>query len=681
MHRADRSDTTGTAKGNRRSHHGDTDRTDQVVTLRIALLGNPNTGKSTLFNRLCGLRSKTANHPGSTVEHQVGRCTTAAGEVCDLIDLPGIYSLMLEMPESKLCVDCLEGRIGDGRPDGALIVLDANNLLRNLQFAASALRRGLPSVIAINMVDLAKRRGLIIDEAAATAWLGVPVIAVSARTGAGVERLLEAIANASRAPSQATPILSLPSSEPGSAASSAWAAEVFARIAAHPPLPLDHEMSVHDRLDAAFTHPVLGIVVFALAMSLLFASIYWLAAFPMDAVDSIFGWVGAVVTSLFPSGILRDLAVDGVVGGVAATVVFLPQIVLLFFLLALLEDSGYLARAAFAVDRVMRRFGLPGQAFMPLLSSHACALPGIMATRLIPDARERLTTILVAPFMSCSARVPVYALLTGLLFAGRPIAAGIAFTACYVLGAVAALATAAILRNSILRGPSAPMMLELPDYRLPSLRTAAFVAIDRGFVFLKSAGSVILAIAVVMWWLSAYPKVAPSSESSTLRARAEMIETTAPAQATALIANADRLDERTQQAGSFAGQLGAICQPAFAPIGLDQQLTVAVFTSFLAREVFTTTVFVLAGAGHSADGEELGTLDTVRRATRTDGQALFNIPTAASLLVFFVLAMQCLPTLVVVRRETGSWRWPLAQFVYMSGVAYGAAWLTYRWMS
>ncbi len=651
------------------------------MTLRIALLGNPNTGKSTLFNRLCGLRSKTANHPGSTVEHQVGRCVSATGEEFDIIDLPGIYSLMLEMPESKLCVDCLEGRIDDGRPDGALIVLDANNLLRNLQFAASALRRGLPSVIAINMVDLAQRRGLIIDEAAASALLGVPVIAISARTGAGVERILPALALAARSAARANPSIALPVSEPGSAASCAWAADVFARMAAHPPAPCDHEMSVHDRLDAAFTHPVLGLVVFALTMSLLFASIYWIAAFPMDAVDSIFGWVGELLNSVMPSGILRDLAIDGVVGGVAATVVFLPQIVLLFFLLALLEDSGYLARAAFAVDRVMRRFGLPGQAFMPLLSSHACALPGIMATRLIPDSRERLTTILVAPFMSCSARVPVYALLTGLLFAGRPLAAGLAFTGCYVLGGIAALTTAAIIRKSILRGPSAPMMLELPDYRLPSVRTAAFVAIDRGLVFLKSAGSVILAIAVVMWWLSAYPKSAPSAASIELRTRAAQVEPADTTQSAELVAQAERLDDRAQQAGSFAGQLGAFCQPAFAPIGLDQQLTVAVLTSFLAREVFTTTVFVLAGAGQSADGEDLGTLETVRNATRADGRALFDIPTAASLLVFFVLAMQCLPTLVVVRRETGSWRWPLAQLAYMSAVAYGAAWLTYSLMS
>lgn len=648
---------------------------------RVALLGNPNTGKSTLFNRLCGLRSKTANFPGSTVEHQVGRCVTKSGHDLDLIDLPGIYSLMLEMPESRLCADCLEGRVGDGRPDAALLVLDANNLSRNLQFAASALRRGLPSVVAINMVDLAERRGLIIDEHAASQALGVPVVAVSARSGRGVDRLIEQLTRTATSAAIPKPDHPYPTTEPGSTASAVWAAETFGRIAAHPGENEADGMTIHDRLDAAFTHPLLGIVLFVLMMSLLFASIYWLAQFPMDAVDGLFGWLGSAIASVMPAGTLLDLLVNGIVGGVSATVVFLPQIVLLFFLLALLEDSGYLARAAFAVDRTMRRFGLPGQAFMPLLSSHACALPGIMATRLIPNQRDRLATILVAPFMSCSARVPVYALLTGVLFAGRPLAAGFAFTGCYVLGGIVGLGTAALLRRTILRGPSTPMMLELPDYRIPSIRTALAIAVDRGMLFLKNAGSVILAIAIVMWWLSAYPKSPPTPESVALEMRAAEIAPTDPIAAAELRVQAGRIDDRSQQAGSFAGQIGSVFQPAFAPIGLDRQLTIAVLTSFLAREVFTTTVFVLAGAGSDADGENAGTLATVRSATRDDGLPLFTMATSASLLVFFVLAMQCLPTLVVVARETGSWRWPLLQFTYMTAIAYTAAFFAYRFMS
>ena len=646
---------------------------------RIALLGNPNTGKSTLYNRLCGLRTKTANFPGSTVEHQSGRCAVGDRREVELIDLPGVYSLMLEIPESRLCRDCLEGRIGDRRPDAALLVLDATNLPRNLQFAASALARGLPTVVAINMIDVARGRGLALDEAAATTQLGVPVIAISARTGEGLDRLRQALAAAGTPtaprPSPRTPY---PHSQVGSPESMRWSATVFDAIARHSADPAPDDSSLHDRLDHAFTHPVAGLLTFAAVMTLLFAAIYWLAQFPMDAVDSTFGWVSVNIVDVMPAGTLRDLFVNGIVGGVAATVVFLPQIVLLFFLLALLEDSGYLARAAFAVDRVMRRAGLPGQAFMPLLSAHACALPAILSARVIPNPRDRLATILIAPFMSCSARVPVYVLLTSLLFAGEPLLAGIAFTSCYVLGALAGLVTAKVLRASLLRGPSSPMVLELPAYRWPSLRTAVGVAIERGVMFLRNAGSVILAIAIVMWWLSAYPKASPDPASVALHDRAVQLAPSDPAAAADLEADATRLDERHQQSESFAGRVGRTLEPIFAPIGLDRQLTVAVLTSFLAREVFTTTVFVLAGAGSEGDAADSGTLARVRTATRDDGTPLFTKPTAASLLVFFVLAMQCLPTLVVVARETGSWRWPLAQLLYMTLLAYGGALLVYR---
>ncbi len=646
---------------------------------RIALLGNPNTGKSTLYNRLCGLRTKTANFPGSTTEHQVGRCAIGPGADAEIIDLPGIYSLVLEIPESRLCRDCLEGKIGDGRPDAALVVLDANNLPRHLQFAASALRRGIPTVVAINMIDTAKRRGLSLDEHAASMELGVPVVAVSARSGEGIDRLREALAGVT-APDAARPLprLPLPDTEIGSSAAVRWAAEVFGTIASHPRTDDEDGRTLRDRLDDAFTHPVAGILVFAVAMVCLFAAIYWLAQFPMDAVDGTFAWLASGVEAIVPPGVLQDLLVHGVVGGVAATVVFLPQIVLLFFLLSLLEDSGYLARAAFAVDRVMRRVGLPGQAFMPLLSAHACALPAIMSTRLIPNPRDRLATILVCPFMSCSARVPVYVLLISLLFVGEPLLAGLAFTGCYALGAIAALGTAKILRVTTLRGPSTPMVLELPEYRLPSVRTAVGVAVERGLLFLRSAGSVILSIAIVMWWLSAYPKAEADPRSESLRQQAAAHSAMDPSRAEGLEGEATRLDARRQQAESFAGRLGSAFEPIFAPIGLDRQLTVAVLTSFLAREVFTTTVFVLAGAGDDARVDQPSTLDALKHSQRDDGTPVFTTATAASLLVFYVLAMQCLPTLVVVARETGSWRWPLAQLAYMSLLAYFAAWLTFR---
>jgi ferrous iron transport protein B len=634
---------------------------------RVALLGNPNVGKSTLFNMLCGLRVKTANFPGSTVEHHVGSFRDASGRDCELIDLPGVYSLRLELPESKVCRDCLEGRIGDCTPDAALIVLDSTNLSRNLQFAASALRRGVPSVVALNMSDEAARRGLSVDARAASDALGCPVVAISGRSGAGVPALVDALSKVLSNPRPPSPANPLPAGEPGTADSVRWANQVFAQIGGSGTTSRE---ALHDRLDAAFTHPVLGIALFATLMAALFAALFWVAKWPMEWIGSIFGTLASLVTSALPDGVLQDLLANGIVGGIAATVVFLPQICILFFLLSLLEDSGYLARAAFALDRTMRRFGLPGQAFMPLLSSHACALPGILSTRLIPDSRDRIAAILAAPFMSCSARLPVYVLLCGILFADRPMMAGLAFVACYVLGAAAGLLTALLARRTVLRGASRPMVLELPQYRIPHLRTALATALDRGMLFLRNAGSVILAIAVVMWWLSAYPRVDGESPG--------------PADAAATLATGDRDAapteaeiERAQQQGSFAGMAGRALEPLFRPIGLDSQLTLAVLTSFMAREVFTTTVYVVTGAGSDADPDE-GTLERVRSATRLDGTPLFTVPTAWSLLVFYVLAMQCLPTLALVRKETGSWRWPLAQFAWMTGLAYIGALVAFR---
>lgn len=646
-----------------------------VRATRIALLGNPNVGKSTLFNALCGLRVKTANFPGSTVEHHIGTLRDRRGREFELIDLPGVYSLRLELPESRLCRDCLEGRIGDCTPDAALIVLDSTNLVRNLQFAASALRRDVPSVIALNMSDEAARRGLSVDTRAASDLLGCPVVAVSGRSGAGLPALIDALADVTSRPRAPLPLHPLPDGEPGTAASVRWASHIFSQIGGSGTSDRD---ALHDRLDAAFTHPVLGLALFGAVMAALFAALFWVAKWPMEWIGSIFDALATLVRDAMPPGVLQDLLANGVVGGIAATVVFLPQICILFFLLALLEDSGYLARAAFALDRIMRRFGLPGQAFMPLLSSHACALPGIMSTRLIPDPRDRIAAILAAPFMSCSARLPVYVLLCGILFADRPFMAGLAFVGCYVLGAVAGLLTALLARSTVLRGPSRPMVLELPTYRVPHLQTALATALERGWLFLRNAGSVILAIAVVMWWLSAYPKVdtpAPAAHSTAAADGSSPGPNAALAEMRS--AESDAEAARAQQAGSFAGMAGRALEPLFRPIGLDSQLTVAVLTSFMAREVFTTTVFVVTGAGEDA-GDDEGTLEQVRSATRLDGTPLFTVPTAWSLLVFYVLAMQCLPTLALVRRETGSWRWPIAQFAWMTAVAYVGALIAYR---
>jgi len=357
-------------------------------------------------------------------------------------------------------------------------------------------------------------------------------------------------------------------------------------------------------------------------------------------------------------------------------VVFLPQICLLFFLLSLLEDTGYLARAAFVMDRLLCRFGLPGHAFVPLLSSHACAIPGIMATPLIPDRQDRLTTILVAPLMSCSARVPVYVFLTSLLFADSPLLAGLAFSGCYLLGATAALLTAAVTRRTILKGPSRPMVLELPSYKAPSLRNALLIAWHQGVSFLRTAGTVIMAICLVMWWLSAYPRTAPPAEAAGLRQQAQLLKGR-PEAAEELNRRADLLTARSAQANSFAGRIGRTVEPVFAPLGYDWQLTVGVLTSFLAREVFVSTMAVLLQAG-SDDVASEGVLSRIRTAKRDDGRPIFTRATSASLLVFFVLAMQCLSTLVVTRRESGSWRWAALQLGYMTSLAYLLAFATYQ---
>lgn len=656
---------------------------DESRPLRVALLGNPNTGKTTLFNRICGLRSKTANFPGSTVESHVGSALDGATPL-ELIDLPGIYGLRLELPESKLCLDCLEGRVTGCDPDAVLLVLDATNLARGLALGASVLRRGRQCVAAVTMTDVASRGGLSLDMKRLSARLGCPAVAASGRSGEGIGQLLHALAESARefrlgqqsaggeslqrtSLAAARSAAGVPSSEPGSRESADWAAGVLAEVAGSSSAANDAHDLMTDRLDHAFTHPLLGLVTFAAVMTALFGTIFWLAGFPMDAIDALFTSLGGLVERIIPPGLIQELLRDGIVGGIAGTVVFIPQIALLFFLLSLLEDSGYLARAAFAVDRNMRRVGLPGQAFIPLLSSHACALPGIMSARLIPDRRDRLATILVAPFLSCSARVPVYVLLTSLLFQGRPFMAGAAFVGCYLLGATAAFASAFIARKTILRGASRPMMLELPPYRIPSIRSALIAAGDRSLMFLRSAGGVILAICVLMWWLQAFPRASESPETPVAANAAETLP--APTEAEAA---------RAQRSASFAGMLGRTAEPIFAPLGFDRQVTVSVLASFLAREVFVGSMKVLVAAGENDAEMDEGTVAAMREAKRDDGSPVFTTATSASLLVFYVLAMQCLPTLAVTRRETGSWKWALLQLGWMTAIAYCAAFVTHQ---
>lgn len=682
---------------------------------RIALLGNPNTGKTTLFNRMSGLRHKTSNFPGTTLEARVAfvRAGVEGGRDADLIDLPGIYALELDQIEARVCREVLAGTAAPrgeplGAPDCAVVVVDAANLARNMTLVGEVVRRRLPTVIAVNMIDLAEGKGIKLDPARLSDALGCEVVPTNARAGDGVDELRLAIRRA-RIPA---PVEAVPADVQGLRH---WAQEMADR-ALHPEhvgeVPDILEETKSDRADKLIMHPVLGPVIFAGVMTGLFYVLFILAKYPMDWIEAIFsgngdwvaGWqpqwlqhvIGSgavgVVKDVMPDGILRDLLTDGVIAGVGSTVVFLPQICLLFFLIALLEDTGYLARGAFVMDRLLRPFGLPGHAFVPLLSSHACALPGIMATRAIPDPKERLATILVAPFMTCSARLPVYILLTTLLFKDRPMMAALAFVGCYALGILAGVFSALIARRTILRGKSRAMVMELPSYKWPSVRSAVLGTVDRGWVFLKNAGTVILMICIVLWWMGAYPHVQPPAEASAMREQAtvlrepykqDAVPEAVAAKAGELDSEATHIEARHAAANSFLGRIGQTVQPVFQPLGFDWQLTIGVMASFAAREVFVSTMNVVI-AGQEEGGDEQGEqrlMQQIQDAKRSDGATpVFTPAVSWALLVFFVLAMQCLPTLAVTAKEAGGVKWALLQLAWMSGMAYIAALIVYQVM-
>jgi ferrous iron transport protein B len=604
----------------------------------VAIVGPPNSGKSTLFNRLTGLRQKVANYPGVTVEQRWGKLQINNGREVHLVDLPGVYSLEARSEDEQVTRDVLTGSMpGVARPNAVLLILDATNLGRHLMLAAPILGLGLPTLVVLNMADDLAERGGDIDTEALAQKLGAPVVLVSAARGEGLEPVAEFLSGALAVPRPIElPVLNnVPKCR-------AWAAKV-SHGAYSPPTPPVWSR----RLDAVFLHPIAGPLVFAAVVIAVFQSIFTAAAPLMDGVEALVTRSGEWVASTLPASVFRDLLVEGVWGGVGSVVVFLPQILVLFLFIGILEDSGYLARAAVIADRTMARVGLQGKSFIPLLSAHACAVPAIMATRTIESKRDRIATILIAPFMTCSARLPVYTLvIAAFLPEGSilgPIGShAIALLGLYVLGFAAAVLTAKILRSSILKGEKTAFLIELPPYRWPTLRSLGLRLYDRAKVFLARAGTVILAVSVVLWVLAHLPLT--GGKAPEIR-------------------------------DSLAGTIGRTVEPVIQPLGFNWKIGIGLVTSLAAREVIVGTLGTIYGI--EAESDPQGMRAALQRDLQPGG--------AVALLVFFAFAMQCLSTTAVVRRETGGWKWPLLQFGYMTGLAYVCAFVANRavtaWLS
>ena len=601
----------------------------------VLLIGPPNSGKSTLFNKLTGLRQKVANYPGVTVEQRKGLMAGVGREDLTLIDLPGIYSLTPYSEDARVAVDVLRGRMpGTPKPDAVLLVLDSLHLTRQLMLAQPVLAVGLPTLVLLNMSDLMESRGGRIDVLQLARELDAPVAQISAVNGTGIDavpRFLNQQNGRAQAKRVELPVI-------GNAASTHnWAAQVSRRTGYQAPLSA---ANTH-KIDNVLLHRIWGPLLFLLVVIGVFEVVFALGQPLSDGFGDLLARAADLVRPLLPVGWLQSLLLDGVWKGICSVLVFLPQILLLFLFIGILEDTGYLARAALIADRVMRTIGLNGKAFIPLLSAYACAIPAIMATRTIENKRDRLATILVTPFMTCSARLPVYLLLIAAFIPNIYYLHGIiglqtlVMLGLYLAGFVAAFTTARLLKSSILRSSDTPFILELPQYRMPTLYSLALRLMDRARIFMKTAGTIIVGVTLVLWALAHLP----------------VIHTAAGALSA------------PQLADSLIGRLGHFIEPAIAPLGFNWKIGIGLLSSVLAREVMVSTMGTLYGADPSTQALNL---QTALHHDMTLGGAL-------ALMIFFAFAMQCTSTIAVVKRETNSWTWPAVQFLYMLVLAYGAA--------
>ncbi len=733
----------------------------------VVLTGNPNCGKTTVFNGLTGLRAKVANYAGVTVERKEGPLLGAPPKAdIRVLDLPGTYSLSPQSLDEQISRDVLLNRLPElPPPDLIVVVIDASNLERNLYYATQVIELGYPTLIALNMIDVAEGNGHCIDERKLSAALGVPVLPVVASTGRGMPQLRTGILAAVQTPLEIKPrlfcqfpgpfrieatkladllaktfqerrvqataeALLILSNEKALASSAAhypqavqdavaaarkrleaqnvdwqgapieWryarVAEIQRAVTTETAPPGENSS---DRLDRVLTHKIWGTAIFITVMALMFQSIFTFARIPMDALQAGVDWLGGLVANLVPSGDLNSLLVDGVIAGVGAVVVFLPQILLLFLFIGFLEDTGYMARAAFLMDWLMSKVGLHGKSFIPMLSSFACAIPGIMATRTIESPKDRLVTILVAPLMSCSARLPVYTLLIAACIPDIKVLGFLKLTALtllamYLLGIIVALLMAWLFKKTLLRGETPMLIMELPPYKRPLLRVVLRHMWDRSRIFLRRAGTVILGINILLWFLATYPRSSAIEKDFAAKRQALQSGVVPPdlATGTAVQPSIDSTNGLKslldalgkEEAGaklrhSFAGRMGRIIEPIIAPLGFDWKMGIGIITSFAAREVFVSTMSTVYNVGMEKDsGTKTKLVETLRQQKRPDGSRIYTTLTAITLMVFYVFAMQCASTVAVVRRETNSWKWPVFQWLYMGILAWSLAFITFH---
>ncbi len=742
-------------------------------TRLAALIGNPNTGKSTLFNALTGYRQRIGNYPGVTVEKRTGTLRDEKGQpLLELIDLPGAYSLSAQAADEAVVLDVLLGHLDGGqRPAVIVVVLDASHLSRNLFLTAQVFELGCPVVVALNMTDLAEAAGMHVDAPALERELGVPVVPVVATRKQGVGALRRAIATALESPpppmhsvfpecvqKELDALTDSVASQPNGANGAFSRVETLQtlldpggyhegrfvsllgpafqrelddrrqRIESSGESIVEIEARVRyawidgvvercvsttstnrrtrsDAMDRILTHRVVGLAALLVMMGACFQSIYAWAAPVMDAIDLGFSSIGSWLTHVLPPGALQSLLVNGAVSGVGAVLVFLPQILILFLFIAILEDCGYMARAAFLLDRWMGLIGLNGKSFIPLLSSFACAVPGIMATRTIENRQDRLVTILVAPLMSCSARLPVYLLLIGAFVPATPLLGGmvnlqaVTLLALYFVGFAVAIPVAWLLKKTILKSELQPFLMELPSYNWPSPKTVLFRVYEQGREFLVSAGTIIFAVTIVVWALGYYPhpgSIAAEYEADRATARATydgQLEQIAAVTDTGDVTHArqvarEALDDRLSKINheepgaylrhSLLGRMGRWIEPVVKPLGWDWRIGTAAIASFPAREVVLATMGTIYNLGQEQDETSLGLREEFKKATWPDGRPVYNLAVALSIMVFYALCCQCGATLATIKRETNSWRWPLFTFTYMTTLSYVAALATYQ---